>query len=44
MRRDPKVYLGVDRPPKTPLVDVKPKRSEDLTQREAKLGLNWNYS
>lgn len=39
MRRDPKVYLGVDRPPKMPLVDVELKRSEDLTQREAKLEL-----
>jgi hypothetical protein len=29
-RRDPRVCLGVDRPPKTPLVDVEPKRGEDL--------------
>ena len=29
-RRDPRVCLGVGRPPKTPLVDVEPKRGEDL--------------
>jgi hypothetical protein len=29
-RRDYKVCLGVDRPPKTPLVDVEPKRGGDL--------------
>jgi hypothetical protein len=29
-RRDPRVCLGVGRPPKTPLIDVKPKRGEDL--------------
>jgi hypothetical protein len=29
-RRDRRVCLGIDRPPKTPLVDVEPKRSEDL--------------
>jgi hypothetical protein len=29
-RRDPRVCLGIDRPPKMPLVDVEPKRSEDL--------------
>jgi hypothetical protein len=38
--RDPRVCLGVGRPPKTPLVDVEPKRGEDLRQREAKLMLN----
>jgi hypothetical protein len=27
-RRDPMVSLGVDRPPKTPLVDVEPKRGQ----------------
>nr|ACG43264.1 hypothetical protein [Zea mays] len=39
-RRDPKVCLGVGRPPNMPLVDVGPKRGEDLRLREAKLGLN----
>jgi hypothetical protein len=29
-RRDPRVCLGVGRPPKTPLVDVEPKRDENL--------------
>jgi hypothetical protein len=29
-RRDPRVCLSVGRPPKTPLVDVEPKRGEDL--------------
>jgi hypothetical protein len=29
-RRDPRVCLGVGRPPKTPLVDVEPKKGEDL--------------
>jgi hypothetical protein len=29
-RRDPRVCLGVGRPPKMPLVDVEPKRGEDL--------------
>jgi hypothetical protein len=29
-RRDPRVCLGVGMPPKTPLVDVEPKRGEDL--------------
>jgi hypothetical protein len=29
-RRDRRVCLGVGRPPKTPLVDVEPKRGEDL--------------
>jgi hypothetical protein len=28
-RRDPRVCIGVSRPPKTPLVDVEPKRGED---------------
>jgi hypothetical protein len=28
-RRDPRVCLGIDRPPKMPLVDVEPKRGED---------------
>jgi hypothetical protein len=28
-RRDPRVCLGVGRPPKTSLVDVEPKRGED---------------
>jgi hypothetical protein len=28
-RRDPRVCFGVDRPPKTSLVDVEPKRFED---------------
>jgi hypothetical protein len=35
------VCLGVDRPPKTSLVDVEPKRGEERErEREAKLGLN----
>jgi hypothetical protein len=29
-RRDPRVCLGVGRPPKTPLVDVELKKGEDL--------------
>jgi hypothetical protein len=29
-RRDHRVCLGIGRPPKTPLVDVEPKRGEDL--------------
>jgi hypothetical protein len=29
-RRDPRVCLGIGRPPKTPLVDVESKRCEDL--------------
>jgi hypothetical protein len=29
-RRDCRVCLGIGRPPKTPLVDVEPKRGEDL--------------
>jgi hypothetical protein len=29
-RRDCRVCLGVGRPPKTPLVDVEPKRGQDL--------------
>ena len=29
-RRDPRACLGVDRPPKTPLIDVETKRGEDL--------------
>jgi hypothetical protein len=29
-RRDRRVCLGVGRPPKMPLVDVEPKRGEDL--------------
>jgi hypothetical protein len=29
-RRDPRVCLSVGRPPKMPLVDVEPKRGEDL--------------
>jgi hypothetical protein len=29
-RRDPRLYLGIGRPPKTPLIDVEPKRGEDL--------------
>jgi hypothetical protein len=29
-RRDPRVCLGIGKPPKTPLVDVEPKRGEDL--------------
>jgi hypothetical protein len=29
-RRDPRVCLGIGRQPKTPLVDVEPKRSEYL--------------
>jgi hypothetical protein len=29
-RRDPKVCLGVGRPPNTPLVDIEPKRGEYL--------------
>jgi hypothetical protein len=29
-RRDPRVCLGIGMPPKTPLVDVEPKRGEDL--------------
>jgi hypothetical protein len=29
-RRDRRVCIGVGRPPKTPLVDVEPKRGEDL--------------
>jgi hypothetical protein len=28
-RRDPRVCLGIDRPSKTPLNDVEPKRCED---------------
>jgi hypothetical protein len=28
-RRDPRVFLGVGRTPKTPLVDVEPNRGED---------------
>jgi hypothetical protein len=32
-------YLGVDRSPKTVLVDVEPKRCEDLIRRKDKLGL-----
>jgi hypothetical protein len=28
-RRDPRVCFGVGRPPKAPLVDVKPNRGED---------------
>jgi hypothetical protein len=39
-RRDRRMCLGVGRPHKTPLVDVEPKRDEDLREREAKLGLN----
>jgi hypothetical protein len=40
-RRDYRVCLGVDRPPKTSLVDVEPKRGEERErEREAKLGLN----
>jgi hypothetical protein len=38
-RRDPRVCLGVDRPPKAPLVDVEPKRCEDSRWRKPKLGL-----
>jgi hypothetical protein len=38
-RRDSRVCLGVGRPRKTPLVDVEPKRGEDLRQMEAKLEL-----
>jgi hypothetical protein len=38
-RRDPKVCLGVGRPPKTPLVDVEPKRGEDSRYMNAKLAL-----
>jgi hypothetical protein len=34
-RRDHRVYLGIDRPPKTPLNDVEPERGED--QREETL-------
>jgi hypothetical protein len=30
-RRDSRVCLGVGRPPKTPLIDVEPKRGEDLS-------------
>jgi hypothetical protein len=33
------VCLGVGRPPKTSLVDVEPKRGEDLRYRGAKLEL-----
>jgi hypothetical protein len=29
-RRDRRVCLGIGRPPKTPIVDVEPKRGEDL--------------
>jgi hypothetical protein len=29
-RRDPRVCLSIDRPPKTPLVDIESKRGEDL--------------
>jgi hypothetical protein len=29
-RRDPTICLGIGRPLKTPLVDVEPKRGEDL--------------
>jgi hypothetical protein len=29
-RRDPRLCLGIGRPPKTPLIDVEPKRGEDL--------------
>jgi hypothetical protein len=39
-RRDPRVCLGVGKPPKTPLVDIEPKRGENLRLREAKLRLN----
>jgi hypothetical protein len=39
-RRDPKVCLGVSRPPKTSLFDVEPKRGENLRWRKAKLRLN----
>jgi hypothetical protein len=28
-RRDPRVCLGISRPPKTPLNDIEPKRGED---------------
>jgi hypothetical protein len=38
--RDNRVCLGIDRSPKTHLVDVEPKRSEDSRLRKAKLWLN----
>jgi hypothetical protein len=38
-RRDPSVCLSLDRPSKTPLVDVETKRGEDSRWRKAKLGL-----
>jgi hypothetical protein len=38
-RRDPRVCLGVGRPPKMPLVDVESKRGEDLWYKKAKLWL-----
>jgi hypothetical protein len=37
--RDPRVCLGIDKPPKTPLVDIEPKRGEESKKREAKLEL-----
>jgi hypothetical protein len=43
-RRDSRVCLSFGKPSKTPLVDVEPKRDEDLRYREAKLGLNLMYS
>jgi hypothetical protein len=29
-RRDSRVCLGIDRPPKTPLIDIEPETGEDL--------------
>jgi hypothetical protein len=34
------VCLGISRPPKMHLVDIEPKRDEDLRWREAKLELH----
>jgi hypothetical protein len=42
-RRDPRVCLGIGKPPKMPLVDVEPKRDGDLRYREAKLELLLMY-
>jgi hypothetical protein len=37
--RDPRVCLSVDRPPKTPLVNIEPNSVEVSRWRKAKLGL-----
>jgi hypothetical protein len=38
-RRDRRVCLSINMPPKTPVVDVELKRCEDLRYKEAKLEL-----